>query len=195
MLRGYLMISRIFSLQICLDLLDHLGVFRVGQLDQAGVHGKHAAPLVFVLVLGHKVEVEMAAGIAVCAVVDLVGMEGRVDGLGTAVNIGELGVALLIGEVDKLADVILVGHDAAAGMALLPEEDQRGNFQVADHDAECIQQFAAHAVAAVGVFHNDASCVVFSHYSLFCPGAQARFLYAKRLTFVWNECIMKGTNE
>ena len=57
-----------FLLQVSLDLLDHLGIFRVAQLDSAGVHGKHAAPLEFILVLGYQMEMEVAATVAVGAV-------------------------------------------------------------------------------------------------------------------------------
>jgi hypothetical protein len=49
--------------------------------------------------------------------------------------------------------MILVGHDDTAGMALLLEQDQLRDLQVADLDAETGQDFAAHAVTAVAIFH------------------------------------------
>ena len=136
-----------------LDLLDHLVVLGVGELLQAGVHGEGSAPLVLVLVLGNQVEVQVAAAVAVGAVVDLVGMEGLVDGAGSLSHIGEEGVALLVGDVHQLGNMILVGHDDTAGMALLLEQDQLRDLQVADLDAEAGQDLAAHAVTAVAIFH------------------------------------------
>ena len=44
-----------------------------------GVHRKHAAPLKAILILGHEMEVQMAAGVAVRAVIDLVGVKGPVQ--------------------------------------------------------------------------------------------------------------------
>ena len=72
------------ELQSSLDLLDHCGVLFVGQLHQAGVHSEGSAPLVLALVLGNQMEVQVAAAVAVSAVVDLVGVEGLVDGLGSS---------------------------------------------------------------------------------------------------------------
>ena len=140
-------------LQVGLDLLDHLGVLLFGQVSLARVHGEDAAVLKLTLILRHEMEVQVAAGVAVGAIVDLLGRKGGVDGLGGAVHIGKVGVALLVGDVHDLADVILIGHDAAARMALLLEEDQLGDAQISDEDAEGVEQFALHAVAAVAVFH------------------------------------------
>jgi hypothetical protein len=39
-------------------------------------------------------------------------------------------------------------------MALLLEQDQLGDLQIADLDAEAGQNLAAHAVAAVAIFHS-----------------------------------------
>ena len=49
--------------------------------------------------------------------------------------------------------MILVGNDHSAGMALLLEQDQLAHVQIADFDAKASQNLAAHAVAAVAVFH------------------------------------------
>ena len=141
------------NLEVVLDLLDHLGVLGIGQRLQAGIHGEGSAPLELALVLGHQVEVQVAAAVAVGTVVDLVGMEGLVDGIGSLSHIGEEGVALLIGDVDQLGNMVVVSHDDAAGMALLLEQDQLRNAQITDLDAEAGQDVAAHAVAAVAVFH------------------------------------------
>jgi len=142
-----------FGSQVGLDLFDHFGILFVGQIGLARVHGEDAAILEFSLILGNEMEVQMTAGVAIGAVVDLLGRECRVDGLGSAVDVGKVGIALLVRDVDDFADVILISHDAAARMALLLEEDELGDAQVADEDAESIQQFAFHAVAAVAVFH------------------------------------------
>ena len=147
-------LGRISFLQVVLDLLDHGGVLFLGQVLAAGVHGEGRAPLELVgLVLGNQVEVQVAATVAVGAVVDLVRAEGLVQGVCSLVDIGEVGVAVLVGDVNHLGDVVLVGHDDAAGMALLLEQDELADAQVTDLDAEAGQNLAAHAVAAVTIFH------------------------------------------
>ena len=137
--RGPVFVSGSSSLQRRFDLLDHGGVFLVAQEGLAGVHGEDAAPLKAVPVLGHEVHVQVAARVAVGAVVELLGVEGRVDGLGGAVHVGKERVALRLRDVGDLAHMVLVGHDAAAGMALLLEEDELAHAQIADLDAEGAQ--------------------------------------------------------
>ena len=97
----------------------------------------------------------MVAGIAVSAVVHLLGGEGGVDGLGGAVHVGKEGVAVFIADVDDLADVILVSHDAAAGVALLLEQVQGADAQVADVNAESSKGLAVYAISAIGILHDD----------------------------------------
>lgn len=82
-------------------------------------------------------------------------MEGGVNRPRRARHVRHERVALLVGEVDDLADVILVRDDAAAGVALLLEENQRADAQLADDDAERIEQFAARTIAAIRVFHGE----------------------------------------
>jgi len=104
----------------------------------------------------------VAAAVAVGTVVDLVGMECLVQGVCSLVHIGKVGVAVLVGDVDHLGDMVLVGHDDATGMALLLEQDELADAQVTDLDAEAGKDLAAHAVAAVAIFHwNDPLCFVF----------------------------------
>ena len=174
------------ELQVVLDLLDHGGVLFLGQVLAAGVHGEGRAPLELVgLVLGNQVEVQVAAAVAVGAVVDLVGMEGLVQGVGSLVHVGEVGVAILVGDVDHLRNVILVGHDDTAGMALLLEQDELADAQVADLDAEAGQDLAAHAVAAVAIFHwnyplNFFDGIIIPHRCGKCkakPQKMIKFLY------------------
>ena len=99
-------------------------------------------------------EVQVAATVTVCAVVDLVGMEDLVNGLCCGGNVSEEQVALFVGDIDQLGNMVLVSHDDTAGVALLLEQDQLGNLQIADLDAEAGQNVAAHAVTAVAIFHN-----------------------------------------
>lgn len=76
----------IFFLQRRLDLLDHLGVLRVGELRLAGVHGKHTAPFKAVPVFRHEMDVQVAARVAIRAVVELIRMKGGVNRLCRARN-------------------------------------------------------------------------------------------------------------
>lgn len=48
-------------LQIGLDLFDHLGILRIGQLRLAGIHREHAAPLEAVPVFRHEMTMQVAA--------------------------------------------------------------------------------------------------------------------------------------
>ena len=142
------------NLQIVLDLLNHLSVGFLGEVSSAGIHGERSAPLEGVgLVLGNQVEVQVAAAVAVGAVVDLVGREGLVQSVCSLGHVGKVGVALLFADVHQLRNVILVGHDDTAGVALLLEQDELADAQVTDLDAETSQDLAAHAVAAVTIFH------------------------------------------
>ena len=91
----------------------------------------------------------MAAGVSVGAVIELLGVENRVDRLRSAGYVFQEGRALLDADIDDLADVIFVGDDAASGVTLLAEEDQLAHGEVADGDAVGVEQFAAHTVAAL----------------------------------------------
>lgn len=94
----------------------------------------------------------MAAGIAIGAIVDLVGMEYFMNGFGSSVDIGEEAVAVFVGDVDDLTDMILICDDAAAAMALLLEENQLADIEIADLDSKRVEQLAAFAIAAVCSF-------------------------------------------
>ena len=100
-------------------------------------------------------DVQVAARVAIRAIVELIRVEGGMNRLRRARHVCHERVALLVGEVDDLADVILVRDDAASGVALLLEENQRADVQLADDDAERIEQLAARAIAAIRVFHGE----------------------------------------
>ena len=83
--------------------------------------------------------------------------------------------ALGLADLHDLPHVVLVSHDAAAGMALLLEQNQLAHAQVTDLDAEGGQGRAAHTVAAVGILHIARSSCLFASgqtplYALFRPG-------------------------
>ena len=75
------------------------------------------------------------------------------DGVCSSGNVLEEQSALFGGDVHQLGNMILVGHDDTAGMALLLEQDKLGDLQITDLDAETGQNVAAHAVTAVAIFH------------------------------------------
>jgi hypothetical protein len=54
-------------------------------------------------------------------------MECRMDGLRGPGYIGEERIPLFITEVGHFTDMILIGYDAAAGMALFLEQDQHAD--------------------------------------------------------------------
>lgn len=142
--------------QIVLDLLDHFGVAFLGEVHLTGVHLENAAPFIAAFILRYEMHVQMAACIAISAVVHLAGSKGLVQSLGGLVHIGKKGVAFFFADVYDLADVILVGHDHPAGLALLLKKDQAAYPKIADVNTEFFQQLAAHTVAAVMVFHRKA---------------------------------------
>lgn len=59
---------------------------RVGELRLAGVHGKHTAPFKAVPVFRHEMDVQVAARVAIRAVVELIRMKGGVNRLCRARN-------------------------------------------------------------------------------------------------------------
>ena len=52
----------------------------------------------------------------------------------------------------------LMSNDHAAGMALLLKQIQLTGGQLADLDAELVQQFVLHTICAVGIFNIHNSC-------------------------------------
>ena len=64
-----------FVLEICLDLFDHFCVFRIVQINLTGVHLEGGAVFVTALVFGNQMHMQVAAGITVSTVIDLIGME------------------------------------------------------------------------------------------------------------------------
>ena len=93
---------------------------------------------------------QVAARIAIRAVVQLVRVESRMNRLCRAIHIGHERIALFVGQIDNLAHVVFIRDNAAAGMALLFEENQRADVQFTDDNAERIQQ-----LAAIRVFHGN----------------------------------------
>ena len=57
------------------------------------------------------------------------------------------------GQVHQLTDMLLIGQDTAAGVALFLKEDERADAQLTDGNAEGGQGLSACAVAAMRVFH------------------------------------------
>ena len=106
--------------------------------------------------VGDQVEVHVAAGVAIGPVVDFVGVEGGVEGLGHPIHVGKEGAALRVGELRHVTGVLLIGHDAAAGVALLLEKHQHAGLQVADVDAEAVQQLLVPGAVSAGlIFHES----------------------------------------
>ena len=145
------------GLQVLFDLLNHFLIFTLAELHLAGVHGKGGTPFKCIPVFGHQVEMQVAAAVAVGTVVDLIRMESLVNSPGGSGNVRHKRVPLLFADVHQLADVVLIGYNDPAGVALLLEENQLAHVQVADFDAEARQNFTAYAVAAVAVFHFHSS--------------------------------------
>ena len=144
-----------YSLQSSLDLLDHILVLCIGQVSLSWIHGKRSAPLELTLILGNQMKVQMAAAVAIGAVVYLIGVEYLVDGIGSSGHVSKEQVPLLIRNIHQFGNMILVCYDHTAGVALLLEEEQLADLQVADLDAEFCQRLAADTVAAIAVFHKN----------------------------------------
>ena len=102
-------------LQSGLDLFDHFRIFCLGQVSLTGVHGKGSAPLEFILVLGYQMEMQVAAAVAIGAVVDLIGIECLVDGIGCLSHIREEQVPLLVGNVYQLRNMIFISNKKSGG--------------------------------------------------------------------------------
>ena len=79
-------------------------------------------------------------------------MEYLVDCLCRFVHIGKEPVSLLVTDIDDLAHMILVSHDAASALALLLKEDQLADIQFTNLDAELCEQFPTLAIATIFAF-------------------------------------------
>ena len=112
------------ALQLRFDLLDHVRVFRFSEFGLSGVHSEHTAPLESISILWHKVDMQVAASVPIRAVVDFLGVEDGMNSFRRAGDILDEGGALFLADVNDFADVIFVGHDAAARVALLAEQDE-----------------------------------------------------------------------
>ena len=69
--------------------------------------------------------VQMTAGIPVCAIIHLVGMEHFVDRTGSLCHICKKCITLLIRQLDHLADMLIMRQDQAARMTLLLKNIQK----------------------------------------------------------------------
>ena len=136
LLRYITFLSYIALSQIRLDFLDHLGVFAVAEHCLAGVHGKDAAPLIPVAILGYQMDVQVAAGVSVSAVIKLLRMESCVNRLCSAGYVFHESRTFLCTYIDDLADVIFVSNNAAPWMALLAEKNQLAHGELTDRDAK-----------------------------------------------------------
>ena len=65
-------------------------------------------------------QVQVTAGIAIGAIVHLVGVECIVDCLCGTVYIGEEGIAFFLADVNDFADMVFADNDAAAGDGSVP---------------------------------------------------------------------------
>lgn len=66
--------------------------------------------------------VQMASGIAIGAIVNLVRIEYFVDCLCGPVHVREEAAAVLVGNINDFTDMVLIRDDAAAAVALLFEQ-------------------------------------------------------------------------
>ena len=135
-------------LQIRFDLLYHVRIFRFAKFGLARVHGEHSAPLETIPILWHEVDMQVAASVPIRAVVDFLGVEDGMNSFRRTSDILDESGAFFLADVNDLADVIFVGYDTAARVALLPEQDELAYLQFTDEDAKRVQQFAAHAISA-----------------------------------------------
>ena len=74
------------ALQVGDDCLGDLVVLDRLECDAAGVHGKHTAPFKAVPVFRHEMDVQVAARVAIRAVVEIIRMKGGVNRLCRARN-------------------------------------------------------------------------------------------------------------
>ena len=124
----------------CFELRDHRFVFLRGKEFLLGIHSKRATPLKAIFVLGNDVYVAMLPRIAIRAIVHLVWLECLVDSCGDMADVAVEGIHFILGHVGDFTDVLLCGHDAAPGMALLLEKYQDAGRQFADKDTALFQQ-------------------------------------------------------
>lgn len=101
----------------------------------------------------------MAAGITVCAVIYLVGVEDLMYSICSLCNVSKEAVTLLVADVDYLADMLVICDDTSAGVALLLKENEPADIEVANLYTKLCKRFAADAIAAIGIFRCNSSCI------------------------------------
>ena len=72
-------------------------ILRFVEVDAIGVHCEHRLPLKAVPILGAQVEVQVVPVVSLCAVVDFVRVEGRVQGFCHMVHVIQESLTFLIG--------------------------------------------------------------------------------------------------
>ena len=104
---------------------------------------------------------QMAAGIPVSAVIQLVRMESGVNGFCSPRYVRKETVALLLADIHDFAYMVLIGDNAAPRFALLLKKNQLAHVQVADFDAEFCQRLPADTVTAICVLHKNLHSAAF----------------------------------
>lgn len=62
------------GLEVLLDLFDHPGILRVGEIHLAGIHAESAAIVGAVHIFGGEMEMQVREFVAICAIIDFLGV-------------------------------------------------------------------------------------------------------------------------
>jgi len=146
-------------LQVGFDLLYETLVFGIREIYLAGVHLERAAVVGAADILRRQVEVQMRQLVAVGTVVDLLGVEGFLHGTGHLGHVGHEGVAVVVAELVQVVHMVLVGHEAAATVGLLLEEEGARDAQRGKLDHQIVEGLIVLAVQALlGVTLHSCFC-------------------------------------
>ena len=146
--------SVVTQLQSGLDFLNHFLIRGIGEEGLAGIHGKGGSPFEFTAILGNQVEMQVTAAVTVGTVIDFIRMEGLVDRIGCSGDIFKEHGAFFCADIHQLTDVILIGNNDTAGMALLFKQNQLTDLQVANLNSEACKDVATHAITTITIFRD-----------------------------------------
>jgi hypothetical protein len=113
------------------DLGDLGFVFFIAEVDLARVHFEDHTPFSLVFVFWHEMQVQMAGSlVTVGAIIDFIRAESGFDRLGGFGNVGKVGSAVIVGQIENFFGMTFECDNATARVGLLFEEEKFRNGKV-----------------------------------------------------------------
>src|SRR5699024_9520822 len=96
---------------------------------------------------------KMTASVSVGAIIYFIRMKSFVESSGCLGHICHKTIPFLITDIHDLTYMVFIGHNTPSRFTLLLKQDQLAHVQIADLNAEFIQQFPSHTICAIIILH------------------------------------------